>query len=325
MEGVYVHSDAVGEHSMIKHVVVVGEGAGAKMPLISAPLEYIEKELGPVASWADMAVTTSASAVIFSILSVNKISARDINILLQDGLLRAIFTPKYPFAIPRYTQERYIRQYETLIGRDIHMGDSFERLITTSFNVCDGRTHFFKSWEDKDGKMLMTDAACRSFAAPYFFGELQDKENKCFWGDGGIGVNNMPAWYAYAEARSLGWLNPGHHTHFLLLGGGFSQYTVSYKKGSFGGPILRTIRQVLNYLGIREGGLARASSTVEQHKFMEYIAQTYQDDSKMTVDYVNWENMPVKLDKMDNWRAVRKYYEKGLELAKTIDLEALKH
>ena len=46
---------------MEKHVVLVIEGGGAKMPLETAQIEYIEETLNkPITEIADLAVTTSS-------------------------------------------------------------------------------------------------------------------------------------------------------------------------------------------------------------------------------------------------------------------------
>ena len=312
-----------------KHVVVVGEGAGARMPLISAPLEYIETNIGQhVADWADLAVTTSASTVIFSILTTDRISAKELNKILLGGMLREIFTPRSAIAIPRYDRNPYVTEYKKIVGDPTYMSEALIKFIATSFGTCDGHTHFFKSWEEKDGKLRMTEAGCRSFAAPYYFGEMQDDRNKQFWGDGGLGLNNLPAWYAYAEARKQGWLNPGHHTHFLLLGSGYSRYWLDFEQAKQGGAIKKLFEQGLNYMNFADGGLGKASSTVEQERFMQFVASTYDPvgviSGKMTVDCVNWRDMPKDLDKMDNWKGAQTYYDKGMELAKFINLEALK-
>lgn len=315
---------------LIKHVVLVGEGAGAKMPLISAPLEYIETKTGMhVEGWADLAVTTSASSVVMTILATGRMTAKDLNVLLlSGGMLQRMFNPRSPLAIPRYSRDPYTNEYKAKCGDPVYMNEAENKLIVTSFGACDGRTHFFKSWEEKDGKLRMTEVGCRSFAAPYFFGEMQDDRNRQFWGDGGLGVNNMPAWFAYAEARKQGWLAPGHHTHFLLLGGGYSKYWLDFEKAGLGGAIRQLFEQGLNYLNLKDGGLAKASSTVEQVNFLKFLSTTYDpagaSTGRMTVDYCNWENMPAELDKMDNWKASKIYYDKGMELATKINLEALK-
>lgn len=312
-----------------KHVVVVGEGAGAKIIFISAMLEYLEKQLGKtVVEWSDLAVTTSASSVIFSVLCTDRITAAQFNQILLNGFLKDMFTPK-GLSIPRYNREAYVEEFKKVVGDPTYMNESLIPLIMTSFSTCtDGLTHFFKSWEDEDGKMKMTEAACRSFAAPYFFGEMEDDRNQTFWADGGLGIFNLPAMNAYAQARANGWLNPGHHTHFLMLGGGYSQYWLDFNQAKKGGEVRKLFEQGLNFMNFEDGGLARASSTVEQIRLMSFLASTYDPagikSAAMTVDCGTWEDMPKDLDKMDNWKACQVYYQHGLEVAKTLDLGLLK-
>jgi hypothetical protein len=60
---------------------------------------------------------------------------------------------------------------------------------------------------------------------------------------------------------------------------------------------------------------------------MEFNAKSYTGkggQGLLTFQYTTWPNMPAELDAMDNWKARWKYYDKGMEVAKTIDLDSLK-
>jgi hypothetical protein len=315
---------------MQKHIVLVIEGSGAKMPMQVAEIEYIETKLNKLMTEIfDLTVTTSAGAVETSILNTAKMRC----VMLKDILMgkrtdtnknttafiKKIFTPKGLFSIPRYDQQQYVRQYNQLIG-DVPMSASIIQCLMTSVNECDGLTHFFKSWEDKDGKLKMTDATCKSFAAPYFFGEIIDDASKAIWGDGGIGVCNLPLVEAYTQARLNGWLEPGHQTHILALCAGFAKYTVDFNKYKKYNWLSKLISGLKYFTNLKNGGCARASATVQQIRWLQANTKTYDN---LTFQFVNWENMPKDLDAMDNWKARWTYYDKGVELAKTIDLDKL--
>jgi hypothetical protein len=62
-------------------------------------------------------------------------------------------------------------------------------------------------------------------------------------------------------------------------------------------------------------------STKEQVGNLKAIADV---TSNLTFQFVDWIDMPKRLDKMDNVRARFEYYEKGLEDGKTIDCKLFK-
>jgi len=320
-----------------KHVVIVGEGGGAKMPLISSQIEYIEEALNkPITEIADLAVTTSASAVVFSILTTQRMRAKKFNELLLGkrgesdrktaSLLKKIFTPRGLLSVPRYDRDEFIHVYNQQIGDPIYMRESLINFILTSVNECDAHTHFFKSWEEKDGKLKMTEAACRSFAAMYYFGEMIDEKEKALWTDGGVGIFNLPLMQAYAQARVNGWLKNGHHTHILAICGGYSDFTTNFTEYKKRRSLGRVIKGLEYFINPGEGGGARAMSALEQINWLNFMKQSYDgvNDGLLTFQSTNWANMPAKLDSMNNWEARWQYYDKGMEIAKTIDLGALK-
>ena len=79
------------------------------------------------------------------------------------------------------------------------------KFLSTAVSLIDFKTHFFKSWEEKDGIIPLRDVIARSFAAPYYFGTLVDETKKNVWMDGGSGESNTPLTIAYAEAINLGY------------------------------------------------------------------------------------------------------------------------
>ena len=314
---------------------MVIEGAGAKMPFELAQIEYIEMNLKkPISSIMDLAVTTSAGSVLMGALSLGKIYARELShILLGDrdetdkktsSLLKKIFKGTLLPRIPKYSRSEYIDYFNSKFGENVLMKEALLNLVMTSVNECENKTHFFKSWEDSDGGRSMTNSCCRSFAAPYFFGEMIDEKTESIWTDGGIGIFNLPLIQAYAQARKNGWLGPWHQTHILAIGGGSSNQSVDYNsfiKKSFFGSLKRLGKSLKYFFNLEEGGAARAGSTQAQVDWLKFTSSSYDN---LTFQFVNWDNMPKKLDQMGNWKARWDYYDKGMEMAKTIDLEALK-
>jgi len=324
---------------MKKHVVIVIEGGGAKMPIETAQVEYIEEKLGvPITEVADLMVTTSAGAVIMSTLATQMVTCKELNKILlgkrgesdrkTTAFLKKMFTSRGLLSVPRYDRQSYVRKYKDMIPGITRFEDSNVPLIVTSVNECDGRTHFFKSWEHMDGWLDMTEVTCRSFAAMWFFGEMIDRTRKALWTDGGVGIFNLPLTKAYVQARANGWLDAGHHTHILSICSGYSPYTVDFKKyAGLRTHIARTVKGLKFFINPGEGGGARAMCTMEQIREMDYNAKSYNGTDGqgwLTHQYTQWTDMPKKLDAMDNWKARWQYYDKGAELAQSIDLDALR-
>lgn len=324
---------------MKKHVVIVIEGGGAKMPLETAQIEHIEESLNmPITEIGDLFVTTSAGSVEMSILITQRIRCKELNRILlgdrgksnrrTDAFIKEMFTPRCAICVPRYDRNTFVHKYKQVIGDPIYMRESLKPFIMTSVNECDGRTHFFKSWEQKDGSIEMVEAACRSFAAMWYFGEMVDRRNKAIWTDGGVGIFNLPLTKAYVQARANGWLNEGHHTHILAICSGYSKYTIGFDAYNDRRTRLgRALKGLKFFLNPGEGGGARAMCSMEQIREMGFNAKSYtgtNGQGLLTFQYTQWHNMPEDLDKMDNWGDRWRYYDKGMELAKTIDLEALK-
>lgn len=317
---------------MIKHNVLVIEGAGAKIPLESAQIEYIEEKLNTTTcSLFDLAATTSAGTVIMSVLATDRFRAKEFNAQMMGkrtdtddnttSILKRIFSPRGVLSVPRYNRGEFIDYYKRAIGNPILMNESQLQFFCTAVNECDGIAHFFKSWEEKDGKLPMTEATCRSFAAPYYFGEMIDQRTKSIWVDGGCGIYTLPLIEAYAQVRKNGWLEEGHETHIFALCGGASPFQVDFNTFKAETNVARIVKSLLWYFSFDEGGIAKAASTLQQINTMKFLCTTYKN---LSFQYTNWWGMPKGLDAMDNWKARWTYYDKGMELAKTIDLEKLK-
>lgn len=323
---------------MEKHVILVIEGGGAKMPYETAQVEYIERKTHKrITDLIDLAVTTSAGTVIMSCLSLG-MACEDFNRILMgrrcdsdkrtDAVIKGMFTRRGLLKVPLYPRKPFVDEHAKQFGSRIDLGDSLVPFICTSVNEADGRTHFFKSWEAKDGAVRMSEAACRSFAAMWYFGEMPEATTRSVWTDGGVGIFNLPLTKAYVQARANGWLDDGHHTHILAICSGYSDYTVPYRdyvRRKSG--LLRALKGMKFFVNPGEGGGARAMCTMEQIRETEFNAKTYTGDGgrgKLTLQYIQWPNMPKKLDAMDNWKARWEYYDRGSIDARAIDLKALR-
>jgi len=322
---------------MERHVVLVVEGGGAKMPYETAQIEHIERQTNKrITDLIDMAVTTSAGSVVMSCLSLG-MACEEFNGILMGrrgesdrktaAVIKRMFTKRGFLKVPLYPRKPYVDVHAKHFGGGALLGDSVVPFICTSVDEVGGRTHFFKSWEAKDGGLGMAEAACRSFAAMWFFGEMLDTDRGKIWTDGGVGIFNLPLTKAYVQARANGWLNEGHHTHILAICSGYAYYGTPYGKYKrLRTGIGRALKGMKFFVNPGEGGGARAMCTMEQIREMQFNAKSYtgtDGQGKLTFQHITWPHMPRKLDAMDNWKARWRYYDRGRIDAGAIDIKAL--
>jgi hypothetical protein len=150
---------------------------------------------------------------------------------------------------------------------------------------------------------------------------MDDPKSRAVWLDGGCGVQNLPLWEAFVECRRRGWLDDGNEVHMLALGCGRTKFWMGYKEATKGLPIARTLRAVRYFNSLKSGSLARNQATMVQVKNMQAMTDTLDN---FTFQFVDWADIPKKLDKMDNIKARYQYLEKGEELGRSIDIDALR-
>ena len=171
---------------------------------------------------------------------------------------------------PLYDRNRFYEMWEEIFGPldpNLCMSECKTRFLCTAVNLCDSQTHFFKSWEKKDGCLSLRDAIARSFAAPYFFGALIDEVTKAVWFDGGAGESNTPLNIAYTESINLGWYH--EKVEYTAIGTGLVNNSVPFDKAIH----LGNLRQLFTFMNPLKGGLARIQSSLNQVTQMRIKAQ----------------------------------------------------
>jgi len=299
------------------HNVLVLEGGGAKGPIHVGELEVVEERTQhQLVDFIDLFATTSIGGVEASVYATGKMWVMDFWKFLEPNL-KKIFTAKFPWSIPRFDWKTYVTLYQEHVGKKILFGDVKSKFMFTTVDLLTGRNAFPKSWHKQDAEKSMPLLVHRTFAAPFFFGGIYDRTNKAIWSDGGTGFFNLPLMEAYAQARSFGWLEKGHHTHILALGTGRKKYSLNFEKEFKKGPIGRMKAEVQRFMSKDSGGMARAVSAMTQINLMRKVVKSYDN---LTFQWVDWCPMPDKLDKMANWKERMTYYNKGLELGREIDI-----
>lgn len=310
---------------MEHHKILVLEGGGAKGPIHVGELQVLEERTGKkLVDIFDLFVTTSIGGVEASVYCTGKMSVKDFWAFLEPNL-KNIFSARRPWDIPRYDWKKYLELYREYVGTNIKFGDAVKKFMFTTVDLVTGRNHFLKSWKDEFKDYDMPELVHRTFAAPFFFGGIYDSKNKAIWSDGGVGFFNLPLMEAYAQALSNGWLNEGHHTHFLALGTGRKEYKLDFDKEIKKGVLKRSLDELKRFFWKDSGGIARAVSAMTQINTMRKFERSYINnfgniDKRISFQWVDWFPMPKKLDKMDNWKARWEYYEKGKELGAQIDI-----
>lgn len=311
---------------MVKHIIIVLSGGGAKGLFEVGVLQRLEERAGDfIANIADAMVSTSIGAVNTSLFATKEYSAKEISeIMLRE--IPKVF--KKRFNLPINDREEYGKLYseyiEQRVGKKLLLGDVDKNVhvVMTTTDMCDGLNHFLKSDKEDEANKPIIDIVYKSFAAPYFFGQINDPIKKSILLDGGCGIENLPLWQAYVEAWKRGWFKRGHQTHILAVGCGSSKFWVDYKEGSKGGSLRQTIRAIRYFNSITKGSLARNQSSAVQVRTMESLSQF---QPNFSFQFIDWPTvMPKKLDKMNNVKARYEYYRTGLECGGKIDLDLFK-
>lgn len=294
------------------------DGGGAMGTIPMTILKDMEEKLGkPIYEEFDMILGVSVGAIIGGMLSTGLISAKNMNDKFIDAL-PIIFDRRLriPILEPKYNRKNVQNVMATVVPPLMKMKDACKtKFVCTSINMVDGRPHYFKSWEDKDGELNLCCAIDRSYAAPLYFGTIADKTNQAVWMDGGCGGENSPIMESFIEVCRQGWAK--ERVHILSLGCGSSDYSVPFNKAKN----YKNIRQVEYYMNPIEGGLSRVQSSILQTTWMDTIDKALEN---VTFQRVTKLKLNKNMDKMDAIKYTKEYINIGEELSSKIDYNLLK-
>lgn len=218
-------------------------------------------------------------------------------------LAKKIFDRERLFA-PIYSRNNFLGAWNSLI-RASNFGDLRIKTIISSVDFVEKKQHYFKSWIDKN--IPLTEVIMRGFAAPYYFGRMNDPKNKRVWGDGGMGYDNLPITEAIMETIVQGWIHDTEDVNFIVIGTGFQNIVESYEKVADD----RTFNQLFDFMIPKEGGLARVLSRQNQIGQLVFLAKNFNNIHFKYYDCI----MSKKIDKMDNIKALDKYIDLGIKSA----------
>lgn len=307
---------------MAHYNIICLEGGGAKGIYEMGVLQRLEENANKkLIQFIKMITSTSVGSVNGSLICTGKKSIKEWANLEMKELPRVFKKRRFGLGIPLYDSKNYENIYNEYVGKDFLMCNLPMWFMCTSVDRCKLESHFFKSWEKKDGTLLVTEAVKRSFAAAYFFGSIIDEQSNTIFMDGGMGNENLPLIETYIECLRQGWNNNGNTVHILAIGCGRSDETVSFCDAKKANKFVQMIDDLKTYIDPSDGGLGRQMSTKQQVKNLEEIVKY---SSWLTFQWIDWFGLSKNLDKMDNVGARKEYYDKGLEHGQKIDLSLFK-
>lgn len=301
----------------MKRVLVLG-GGGAKGISHLAALKVVEQKTGRrICDMFDLIYGTSIGSIAGTLAASGELSMSEAFNVVYDTM-QDVFH-KRPFSMFRrakYDRKPVRDAFSRFIPVETPLSAMKTKLAITSVSAVDKSTHFFKSWEKKDGQLRAIDAVERSYAAPVYFGPVFDKDNAQVWLDGGTGGENLPVDFALRETWRLGWKD--EPTYFLVLGTGFyheqSNYAAlvqSYSK----------LSQILTFMDPLDGGLSR----YQQQEVQTGLLRDWCEASgPMTImQYLN-KSISEQADAMDNVSKMPEYEQMGYEFGDAVMINMLK-
>ena len=286
--------------------ILIGAGGGAKGYMQIHTLKKLEYEAHkPLCEDYDLLAGTSVGAINMGIVASGQVTM-DKFLRLYPSMCKEIFKKRFFGLIPRYSKKPFYRIFNDLIGSEFRLGDCKTKLMITSVDLVKDQNKFFKSWHEDDANEKLVDILCRSFAAPYYFGQINDKKHQCVWSDGGIGSSNFPLDEVKLQAEAM---KMYYNVPLLIdaLGTGFIINNNTYKKVSRG----NVLKQIGDFVKLKDGGMARSQSREDQIKRMVYIAKKVSN-----IRFRYWDiDINKKIDGLDKIKYLKEYGEYGIMIA----------
>jgi hypothetical protein len=294
--------------------ILVLDGGGVKGISTAVVLNQIEKMTGrPICDTFDLIVGSSVGAILGAALATGKHSAGAVLSQMLDIVPKMFKRRQWPL-MPKYSRDPFEKFWVENYGRPL-MRDCETRYLCTSVDMCSSETHYFKSWEHKDGALPLMDAVERSFAAPVYFGAIPDADTGHVWMDGGVGGENCPVIEALIESVLLDWAEY-ESVHILSLGTGSAKLGMSFAEAKKA----KWIKQALYFIDAAEGGLARRQSTLDAVGICWQLVGHIDGYSFQRIDV----EIPKKIDVLDGVKFIDNYYQVGLEMAAMVNYDNLR-
>lgn len=301
----------------MKRILQLDSG-GAKGIIQITALKYLEEQLGvPLYKVFDLIVGSSVGAVIGGVMSTGKVSMSELSDIMMDGIPKIFSTKLFriPFFQPKHSRKAFDEIFDKCVGKDFLMKECIPKFMCTSVSKVDGRTHYFKGWEEKDGNLKLLDAISRSYAAPYYFGKIIDNETKQVWIDGAAGDATSTLIQAYVEILRQRWLLLEEHVHILSIGTGRIKIGEPFEKAKN----KNGIDDILFYMNLGNGGLSRVQSVETRNELIKELDKYLGNLTFNRIDTI----IPHEMNAMAKLEYLKDYQRIGKDLFKDIDLSYL--
>ena len=312
------------EDEMKKILQIDGGGIRGIIPaIVCAAIEKKTKER--ICDLFDLITGTSTGAIIGGTLAAGVEAEKIKEMYVSDG--PELFKPRcLNWFRVKYDREPFVNMLKEIVG-DKKMSELKTRYMAAAFNLCSGRTHFIKTWDDTDAELLLRDVIKWSaLSAARYFGKVcapeyqwnfykidgtPEKEARtgAVFQDGGQGVNNCTLGFNLIECMANSWDQKG--VFILSLGCGSQSYSVKYNKAKKKG----FVGQIIDYLFTQ----ARREATKSQILEAKHIQKNRKNFTCIRLDTV----LDKKQDKLDAVKYAEKFKEMGEDLVKTVPYEKI--
>jgi patatin-like phospholipase/acyl hydrolase len=281
-------SDSLQPPKLIRRVLSI-DGGGIRGIIPAMVIAHIEKLMGkPAHELFDLMVGTSTGGILalglahpgpgkpaqFSARRVVRLYEEHGGKIFEHSLWRKVRT------VGGFLEEAYSHEVlEAILGQyfaDTTLAECELPTMVTSYDIHNRRTVFLKSWHTDHGKILCSDAARATSAAPTYFEPkpLETGDESRVLIDGGIFMNS-PSVSAYAEARKL---FPDEPITLLSLGTGELTRPIPYEEARTWGSAL----WVMSLLDCMFDGVSKAAD----HQMRLFLGERYQR-LQTTLDYAS--------------------------------------
>jgi hypothetical protein len=250
------------------------DGGGIMGIIPATVLAHLENKLGkPLCEYFDLITGISTGAVIGGAIAAGVPAEKIVSLYVDKGkklvTRRSLWNPKN-WKRSKYDREPFLAEIAKLetedqdeFGNPIPLGefklsDLKTQFISSSFNFCSQRTHFFKSWEEQGKYPLVDVMSWSALSSAYYFGEINvenyewchyqpDHYEQCQYShqegsvnlirkkgaifqDAGQSIHNNALIHLLVEILANGWVTDSEDIAILSLGSGNLDQYISYHK-----------------------------------------------------------------------------------------------
>jgi len=250
------------------------DGGGIMGIIPATVLAHLEKKLGkPLCECFDLITGISTGAIIGGAIAAGVPAEKVVSLYVDKGkklgTRRSLWNPKN-WKRSKYDRQPFLAEIAKLetedkdeFGNPIPLGelklsDLKTRFISSSFNLCSQRTHFFKSWEEPGKYPLVDVISWSALSSAYYFEEINvenyewchyqpDHYEQCqytheeggvnlirkkgaVFHDSGQSIHNNALSHLLVEILANGWATDPEEIYILSLGSGNLDQYISYNK-----------------------------------------------------------------------------------------------